>query len=70
MSGGAIETTGSKQTRCTPGHERAALESRESTGDDSHLAQTQPWLPLPVEGREPGQQHPQEEQQQVDLRAA
>ena len=50
-----------------PGHGRAALESRESTGDDGHLAQTQPWLPLPVEGREPGQQHPQEKQQQVYL---
>ncbi len=33
----------------------------------SHLAQREPGLVLPVEGGKPGQQHPHEQQQQVQL---
>jgi hypothetical protein len=35
----------------------------------ARLAQREPGLALPVEGGEPGQQHAQEEQQQVQLHA-
>lgn len=33
-----------------------------------YLTQSKPGLPLPVEGSEPSQQHPQEQKQQVQLR--
>ena len=33
----------------------------------SHLAQSQPGLPVPVKGGEPGEQHSEEQQQQVRL---
>lgn len=33
------------------------------------LPECQPRLPLPIEGRKPGQQHPEEEQQQVCLQS-
>lgn len=40
-----------------------------AAGGSAHLAQRQPWLLHPVECREPRQQHPQEEQQEVKLGA-